>query len=287
MMRLATSCVILLVCSTVNAADGVEAMQGTEQNLSRAQRQNDAFWAEQNALMEKWIAGAEKTFGIDPRWLEARRSDSPTRYSGTLRNSDAKNWSVGDAGCALCTFKAISRVSSTEYLAWPKTGEDVVLLRGTDMSRVVDKAEFYFPKVVSITGTFTYSAVTGAKKTVLVLDCSESAIKPFLDKVAADLEDVRKLQELAAERARKRQQAEEDAKYRTWTSTDGRTLQAKLIGFANGKATLEKRDGTQFELSPTKLSKDDQQFIREEMARRRKVDQPPAATPRPKGAARG
>ncbi len=58
--------------------------------------------------------------------------------------------------------------------------------------------------------------------------------------------------------------------YRTWTDSTGRhTTEAVMIDFARGEVHLQKRDGQIVRLTIGKLSKADQKFVREEVARRK------------------
>ncbi|NQT16154.1 MAG: hypothetical protein HQ582_25580 [Planctomycetes bacterium] len=62
----------------------------------------------------------------------------------------------------------------------------------------------------------------------------------------------------------------EENEWRTWLSADGEhSTEAKFLKFQNSKAHLERRDGTVVEISMTALSKADQDYIREELRRRR------------------
>lgn len=58
--------------------------------------------------------------------------------------------------------------------------------------------------------------------------------------------------------------------YRTWTDATGRfTVHAVLVGFSDGKVHLRKRDGAVVRVSVGKLSKADQQHVRNEVVQRR------------------
>lgn len=59
---------------------------------------------------------------------------------------------------------------------------------------------------------------------------------------------------------------EREAKFRTWNSADGSyTVEAIFIDFKDGKAVLEKRDGSRVEVTSGKLSTADRDFIQEKM----------------------
>ena len=74
--------------------------------------------------------------------------------------------------------------------------------------------------------------------------------------------EVNKAKGLLAETERKRKEAAETAKWRTWTSADGvHTIDAKFVKLAGGMVSLEKRDGTAIEVPKEKLSEDDIDWI--------------------------
>jgi hypothetical protein len=68
--------------------------------------------------------------------------------------------------------------------------------------------------------------------------------------------------------------------YRIWTTADGVfTTTARIIDFKDGKAHLKKDDGKVAAVSPAALTRDDQQYIREEVARWRTTGKPAATAP--------
>jgi outer membrane protein assembly factor BamB len=71
----------------------------------------------------------------------------------------------------------------------------------------------------------------------------------------------------------------EQLQFRTWTDTTGRyQTEAAMIKFADGKVHLKKRDGRTIAVSSVQLSKSDQQYVREELARRRALEAEAALT---------
>lgn len=53
-----------------------------------------------------------------------------------------------------------------------------------------------------------------------------------------------------------------DDSFRTWTSAKGQfSLDAKLVSFANGKVTLERRDGKEVKVEIERLSESDKDFV--------------------------
>ena len=158
------------------------------------------------------------------------------------------DFAIGDWGCTIASFRVINRVSKTECLVVPiniyrpyKTFEPV-LIRGLDMSKVTDGVEFVLQYPVVIQTTYTYTAVSGSKKTVLVLEYDETKFK----KVADAAREAR--ERPAKERARakeERKAAIEAAKWRTWTDAAGKyKIHAKFCGLATGKVKLMKDDGS-------------------------------------------
>jgi hypothetical protein len=68
-------------------------------------------------------------------------------------------------------------------------------------------------------------------------------------------------QEKAEREQRERLAAEENAKFRTWTSADGKyKREAKMIGLISGSVLLESRDGKRAKVDPLKLSRADQEY---------------------------
>ena len=65
-----------------------------------------------------------------------------------------------------------------------------------------------------------------------------------------------------------RRKAAEEAKFRTWTSTTGSSIEAKFVSYASGKVTLEKRDGKRLTVDLSKLSQDDRDWLENERRER-------------------
>ena len=60
---------------------------------------------------------------------------------------------------------------------------------------------------------------------------------------------------------------------RTWTSSDGKTLEAEFVSATDTEVTLKRdKDGKTFTLPLSRLSKDDQTFVKEQIAA--KADEP-------------
>ncbi len=50
--------------------------------------------------------------------------------------------------------------------------------------------------------------------------------------------------------------------YRTWTSTQGSIIEARLVHIFGGRATLKRRDGSILKVKPSQLSTDDRQYLK-------------------------
>lgn len=215
---------------------------------------------------------------------------------------------VGNWGLTRRPFRVLDKVSDTECLViaqryydeelrrrWPKQTRrrsaalpedgaspgDVFLLRGLDMSKVVDGIEFAFADRSSgrpfvIQDTFTYTTTSGAKKAVAVLDFDEGKVR----------QRVEQAKEEAEEAEREAREAAEAARYRTFTDHTGKfSVEAEFLDFKDGEAILNclpnqpdssylERSEEVYELAVPmlRLSEEDQAWIREELRRRREED---------------
>jgi hypothetical protein len=71
-------------------------------------------------------------------------------------------------------------------------------------------------------------------------------------------------QQAKAQAEEEQRRIEEEAKWRTWTTADGKfSVEAKFVKFAAGLLTLEKRDGKTVEVKLVILSDEDQDFVRQ------------------------
>ncbi len=87
-----------------------------------------------------------------------------TALSGTLwAKNDPRDFKIGDWGCTSVAFRVVNKVGKTECLVLPLyKGAEVLLVRGLDMSKVTDGAEFILQQPVWIDSTYDYTAVSGA-----------------------------------------------------------------------------------------------------------------------------
>jgi len=73
----------------------------------------------------------------------------------------------------------------------------------------------------------------------------------------------------------------EQLQFRTWTDATGKyQVEAAMIKFADGKVHLQKQDGKIVAVSSGQLSKSDQQYVREELARRKALEAEAASNSR-------
>ncbi len=96
------------------------------------------------------------------------------------------------------------------------------------------------------------------------LTADEIAAEPIIDHQAdGNTEAEVKFEQPPAEAPDKKPvQAAEEAKYRTWTSANGKfTVEAKLLSYANGTVTIETHANKKIKVSLKKLSMIDQDFV--------------------------
>ena len=171
-------------------------------------------------------------FGIDSldiettKWVEDHRDAIGGGYSGQI-------------------FTVLSVVSPTEVLVL-STQRDAEprLIRGLSTEKVTDGVEFMLLHPFVIDGTYKYQAVSGASKSVSVMDTSK-----FADHLKAA------------------QAAAEEALYKPWI-VDEEEFEAKYGGYAKGLVTLVRKvDGLSVETPISGLGKNDQVCVRGEIKR--------------------
>jgi len=202
-----------------------------------AARQADL--AEHNRAVEM----GRELFGSDKRWSASNENE----FSGPLSRKTADEFKVGDWGCTAVGFKVLNKVSDTECLVLPSYQDaEVILLRGLDASKVTDGIVFVLQHPVVIEGTFSYTSVAGAQKTVLVLERNESKVTKLAD----------------------------DVHFRKWTDKSGeRTFEGKFIEFSNNRVQLIRRDDRKpVQVAMHALSKDDQKWVRDELKKRLEIE---------------
>jgi len=232
------------------------------------QAENEAKQAAQTKA--KLSETGSNLFGTYPRLKDI----ITTKSQGSLRDKKPSDFRVGDWGLLGEGLKAVNRVSDKEYLVTCLGNEDVcLLLRGFDISKMTDGVEFILNQPVAIKKTFTYSTVSGADKTVLVVESNDEEIQKLLAKeaerqreVALNVEREANREAIEAERAEKRKANEEallcKERTRTWTdSTSGLTIKAEFLSRISEKVKLKKEDGSLILLPISQLSAVDQDWI--------------------------
>lgn len=116
---------------------------------------------------------------------------------------------------------------------------------------------------LQVKGAKTYETALGTQKTV-------RRIRFLTHEESAAIEK-QKAEERAAKEAA--QAAAEEAKlYRTWTDDSGKYhFDAKLVDLKSGVLTLEAKDGSQREVRVSRVSKEDRDWVRDEMKKRREA----------------
>jgi hypothetical protein len=209
--------------------------------------------AEARARYTKLTEAGRRMFGTHVRYTITKGAE----YAGTLLEKPVDEFGIGDWGCSLVEFRVVNKVSDTELLA--SAGSAVVLFRGLDTKKATDGVEFILQYPLVIQETYSYAAVSGAKKTVLVLEANNE--KKVDELVAAERERVE------SERAEA-----EAATYRTWKIGDD-TFVGNFVEIKTNKVRLKNRDGERV-TNMDSLSKDDQKWIRDEIKRQQEEKRP-------------
>lgn len=181
-----------------------------------------------------------------------------------LRVGDIGWLDYGDhvVGVAPRTFRVVQVLNAEQMLI--RTGKRLTLVRGLPTAEIDDGSDVTISKVMHVVGNATYRTAAGGTNTVLVAEPFDHATLMKVISAAAAAE-----KRIASEQAA----AEKEQQFRTWVSRDGRfTVEARLVSFAGGKATLERRDGKQIDVSPALLSPADNSYIRDELRRRKATE---------------
>lgn len=192
----------------------------------------------------------------DERWDPSRKNE----FSGTLAVKKPTAFKVGDWGCTSCTFRVLNKVNEQDLLVVPKfRNADPMLIRGFDLKKVADGAEFVLRHPVVIEETSEISDAAGRKQPVLVLD-GQRFDAFFAARQSPPPADLAGAAGSAA---------------REWKDAAGRVLaaEAKFVEFKDNRVRLELAgDGKTLEIAMTELSRDDRLWIRNELKRRRSRD---------------
>ncbi len=137
-----------------------------------------------------------------------------------------------------------------------------MLLRGLGMTKVTDGTEFLLLHPVEISGTYSYEAVSGGRKTVLVLECNNAKLREIDKKLKTKVEAE---QQAAAERVNAEKESAalvEAAKWRTWTFAD-KEVEARYGGKINAVVTIVTRDGGKLKVNLDDLSEPDRAYVKD------------------------
>ncbi len=168
---------------------------------------------------------------------------------------DQFHMQVGDAGFFVSPVKIRQVISRGTILAGHPDG-DPNILHGIDTSNLTDNDVVWVRQAVAVTGTAQYTTVLGAAKTVLRVDVVPQVRD--LDQCAND--------SLSEKRPppKKETPQKPERSFRAWTDATGsHTVEAEFRGVVNGIVSLEKKNGTIIKLPVEKLSKEDQEWLRQ------------------------
>ncbi|MGD0653569.1 MAG: SHD1 domain-containing protein [Thermoguttaceae bacterium] len=255
---LAGMAILMLMAAVTFGQEQPSALEMRLWTPVRSSMEREKLIAEEQDKHQKDLKSGRDLFGIDKRW-------NTSEFVGTLLKKQPPDFKVGDWGCISGSFKVFDKVSKTECLVTirydvytePRNSKPM-LLKGLDMSKVVDGVEFILQHPVAIQDTYTYSAVSGNNKTVLVLECNSAKLK----EIDAELKAKDDAEQQAAIEQAKAKKEREAAKWRNWTDSTGKyTTYAKYGGIAFDKVTLIKQDGSKVQLPLDKLSDEDREWV--------------------------
>jgi len=263
----------------VGSAEAASRIFEYQQSLREPSPEREAASREYRKALEF----GRSLFGADKRWTEGE-------LPGTLATKNPPDFKVGDWGCTSAWFRVLNKLSDTECLVLPRykidqfdestvktlgppsrrlfgvlDDSEVMLIRGLDMSKASDGVQFVLQYPVVIQGTYSYTAVSGSQKTVLVLERNDSKLNEIAEAADKRWEDSRK--------------AAEDALFRKRTDSTGKfSVAARFIEFKNARVRLErKEDRKEIDIPMSRLSKYDQEWIRDELGRGREEKRQAAA----------
>ncbi|MGA7699906.1 MAG: SHD1 domain-containing protein [Thermoguttaceae bacterium] len=168
---------------------------------------------------------------------------------------DQFHMQVGDAGFFVSPVKIRQVISRGTILAgYPDY--DPYILHGIDTSNMTDNDVVWVRQGVAVTGTAQYTTLLGAAKTVLRVDVVPQVRD--LDQCASD--------SLSGKEPPPKQKVPQkpERSFRTWTDATGsHVVEAEFRGVINRVVTLEKKDGEVVKVPVEKLSKKDQEWLRQ------------------------
>ena len=226
------------------SAAAFEAIQrASEQQREEARRNKQA------------TQSGRSLFNADPRW-------GTPAFRGTLWNKAAGKCAIGDWGCYQYTMRVLSKVNDNECLVTQGRDRHILLLRGFDMSKVTDDLEFILQHPVWIDKTYTYTTVSGASSTVLVMDRNDKKYALVLEKIQRQAEAKAAEEKRARQAEEARKKLAERARWQMWKS-GGHQVFARFNSYSNGIVSLTKEDGVVVEVPLDQLSENDQSFVKD------------------------
>jgi len=211
---------------------------------------------------DKIVETGDRLFGTY-KWMDEKMR---SKVHDILSGKSPTDYQVGDWGfIGHRDITILSHVSKKECLVTVDAGFDaprVLLLRGFDVSKASDGTRFILLQPVEISTTYSYIAVSGTQKTVLVAEANDQVI----EKALAAVQEKANKQKAAQAEKEKRLQIEKEQRRkeatRIWTdATSNRTLKAEFLSYIAGKVKLKKEDGTVTIISMDRLCYEDQQWI--------------------------
>jgi hypothetical protein len=219
------------------------------------------------AVIALCVLAPSSLFGDDPLYYGSE-------YDGTLRNKTPPEFKVGDWGhlwssAAEMHFEVLTKINDRECLVQAtctiNTGRlrpVTMLVRGFDTTNLTTGSTVSLDLPVVIEKTYDYTAVTGAKRTVLLLEFNKEKLEalaaPERERLALEGKRLAQEREQAAA-------AREAALIRTWAIKDGNDTQvfvAKFLEYTKKRVYLERKDdGKRVDFHWFNLSKTDQKWV--------------------------
>lgn len=197
------------------------------------------------------------------KW-ETELSDLEKNDPPYLRRMPSEgNWSVGDFGVGGYVVHVLQVIDKDTFIGGTDGRDKPVMFRGFSTEGHIDDRPAMITPPIHVTGTVTYQTALGGTKTVLVAEPFDlDSLKASDEEIAArrakrESEAARKAAEEAAQQA-----AIEAAKWRTWTTADGKhKVEAEFVKLILGTLTLEKKDGTTVDVKLDILCPEDKEYL--------------------------
>lgn len=226
--------VLLLVCLFCVPSYGQRLSTGGSASQQMESLEAKANWDASKKLSNEAIAGVT--------------------ISRAVHGDDFETLSVGQFGnLQRWQFKVETVVDANNVLL--RVGKHTIWLEGFATDGLVDDQPVRVVDPVQFVKTKTYKTVSGSSRTVRMFKMPT-------------LEEIRKEADAQAELAK---QAEE-AKFRTWKSKAGTTVEAKFTGWKSNKVELETRVGKKILVDLSAFVDDDAEVLRKLVREFRKTN---------------